>query len=157
MHDMTKSQVTKITIARLYNLGSYEHERYEICVEVPDGQSAAEAMIGVKKIMQGLAPASKSCTKDRAELARERRRIADMRDKLTELGEEEFRRRHGFYEGTATEYIGRCEQRLLEDTLKRDKWELRAEKARKLLDDLGGAAVWKDAKLDWENDYDDQP
>lgn len=150
-------RVTKITIGRLYNLGSYEHVRYEICVEVTEGHSAEAAIIGLEKIMDGLKPESKSCTKDRAALARERRRIADMRDQLAQHGEEEFARRHGYYTGTAANYISRCEASLFEETQKRDAWEKRATKARALLNDLGGAAVWKDAKLGWEQDYDEDP
>ena len=41
---------------------------------------------------------------------------------------------------------------LAESVAKRDAWEARSAKARKLLEDLGGAANWKDAKLEWDND-----
>jgi hypothetical protein len=39
--------ITKITIGRLYNLGSYEHVRYELTAEVPQGESPATAIIGM--------------------------------------------------------------------------------------------------------------
>ena len=31
-------KITKITVGRLHNLGNYEHVRYELTVEVPEGQ-----------------------------------------------------------------------------------------------------------------------
>lgn len=42
-----------------------------------------------------------------------------------------------------------------EETHKRDAALARAARARKMFDDLGGAAAWKDAKLDWDSDYED--
>jgi hypothetical protein len=39
-----------------------------------------------------------------------------------------------------------------EQVARRSKYETRAKAARELLDNLGGTAIWKDAKLDWENE-----
>jgi hypothetical protein len=55
----TKTRVTKITVARLYSLGNYEHVRYEISAEVADGESAAEAMKSLMAITQRLKPVKK--------------------------------------------------------------------------------------------------
>lgn len=38
-----------------------------------------------------------------------------------------------------------------DNVARREAWEARSAKARKLLEDLGGAANFKDAKLDWED------
>jgi len=143
--------ITRITVGRLYNLGSYEHIRYELSVDVPVGESPATALVAVEKILSALSP--KTCTHSRIELERDKQRIADMRDVLATQGEEEFRRRHGHsFVGTPEEYIDRCQVSYDENVQRRGAWEYRSEKARKMLEDLGGAANWKDAKLDWEND-----
>jgi hypothetical protein len=145
-------KVIKLTLGRLYNLGSYEHVRYDITVELADGDSAKDALIGLEKIIEALAPESKCCVSSRGELDRELVRVADLRKDLNSLSEEEFKRRHGFFEGTGKEYVKRCEQSHAENCSRRGKYETRARKARELLDRLGGAAEWKEAKLDWEND-----
>lgn len=67
----------------------------------------------------------------------------------------EWGRHYGGYSGTRTEIIERHRQSLEEATAKREKALHRAQTARKCFDDLGGAAQWKDAKLDWEDYHDD--
>lgn len=148
-------QVSKITIGRLYNLGNFEHVRYEISVEVAQGESAEKTLIGLEKIVTALAPESKCCVKSKSELEREKRAMDELRDQVTELDEVEFRRRHGHFVGTPQEYFERCHQHYMDDLARRVSYEHRAKKARELLDSLGGTEVWKDAKLDWENDDND--
>lgn len=143
--------VSRITIGRLYNLGSYEHVRYELTVDVKEGESPGTAILGMEKILSALSP--KTCTHSRDELLRDRRRINEMRRCLAEDGHDEFKRINGYHiVGTPEEYIQRCEESHAENVAKRDAWEARSEKARKMLEDLGGAANWKDAKLEWEDD-----
>ncbi len=48
--------ITRITVDRLYNLGSYEHVKFSLSVDVKEGESAAVAMLGVEKIMEALNP-----------------------------------------------------------------------------------------------------
>jgi len=143
--------VTKITIGRLYNLGSYEHVRYEISVEVKEGESAATAMLGLEKILSELNP--RTSTNSRQELAREFHRITELRNELS-LPEDEFRRKHGHFVGTPFDYVKRVQESHDQNVAKRYAWERRQSKARKMLEDLGGAANWRDAKLDWETDDD---
>lgn len=144
-------KVTKITIGRLYNLGSYEHVRYELTVEVKDGESAATALVGLEKILAALSP--KTSTHSRQDLWRESLRIQELQAALAAMTDEnEFRRKHGYFEGTPAEYVSRCAQSHFDNVKERDRWEQCSAKARKMLEDLGGAANWKDAKLDWEDD-----
>lgn len=145
-------RTTRITIARLFNLGSYEHCRYEISVEIAEGESAKSAIIGLEKVMAALAPESKCSVRTRGELDRELNCVLELRNQLS-LPEDEFRRRHGHFEGTPKEYYERCEKMHAENVARREAYEKRAARARELLDELGGAEHWKDAKLDWENDY----
>lgn len=148
-------KVTKITVGRLYNLGSYEHVRYELTVEIPPGESATDAIIGVERILEGMKPESKSCIHSQTELERESRHISALHELLSNEGSDEFRNRNGYFKGTPEEYIARCEQIYQENLTKRTAWDARAKKARELFDNIGGASEWKDAKLDWENDYND--
>lgn len=148
MNTKPKPRITKITLGRLYNLGNYEHVRYDLTVEVPDGASATKAIIGMERIIAGLSPLKNSPTRDECHLRLDAAYIA----KLKSLNAEEWKREHGDSKGTRKEIIGRYEKSLKEETLKRQKAFSTAERARLLFDDLGGAAHWKDAKLDWEND-----
>jgi len=144
--------ITKITIGRLFNLGSYEHVRYELTAEIPAGESAEKTITGLEKILEGLKPERYCCVSSRGEIERENHRIAGMKLELNKDGEDAFRRNHGHFVGTCIEYIARCESSAIESLGKRIAYEQRAKKARELLDNLGGAAEWKDAKLDWEDD-----
>lgn len=149
-------RISKITIGRLYNLGSYEHIRYEhiryeLTLEVPESESASLAILGLEKIIEALNP--KTSTNTRGELDREHLNLTEKRNRLS-LSEDEFRRHYGHFVGTPAEYVERCELSHAENVKRRNAWEARSEKARKMLDDLGGAANWKDAKLEWENDGD---
>lgn len=143
--------ITKITIGRLYNLGSYEHVRYELTAEIKDGESAKDAVTGMEKILAGLAPLKTACISTESEIAHKTKEIQDMKT----MPVVDWQRRYGHCTGTAAEVIERYETSLQEEIEKRDKAVSRSKRARELFDDLGGAAKWKDAKLDWQ-DYNDE-
>lgn len=143
--------VTKITVGRLYNLGSYEHVRYEITVEVKETESAALAITGIERILSGLAPISKQGVKTQGEL----QRLTEEVERMKTMPVVDWERQYGHCKGSAAEVIERYQKSLEEEALKTHACLNRAAIARRLFDDLGGAAVWKDAKLDWEDDYDD--
>lgn len=145
-------KATKITIGRLFNLGSYEHIRYEITVEISENDSARDALVGLEKILAALAPERNCCVKTELDLERGEHRIKELRASLAANTTEEFYRKHGHFVGTPEEYVARCAQSQTDDVANRATYEKRANRARELLDSLGGAAAWKDAKLDWEND-----
>ena len=44
--------VSRITIARLYNLGDYEHKRIELVVEMPHGQDVAKTLTLVEGLLE---------------------------------------------------------------------------------------------------------
>lgn len=141
--------ISKITIGRLYNLGSYEHVRYELTAEIHASESAATAIMGMEKILAALSP--KTHTHSRDELAREKKQVEEMHRLLSDEGPDAFRKHHSYFVGTPEEYIARCEESHAASVAERDAWEARSAKARKMLEDLGGAANWKDAKLGWED------
>lgn len=144
--------VSKITIGRLYNLGNYEHVRYEITVDVRAGESATQAATAVEAILENLKPLKTQCIETETEIAYAKRQLEEM--KTIPAVEWERRFGGGGYTGTPREIIQRHEEALAEKITKRDAAVSRAATARKLLDDLGGAAQWKDAKLDWQDDAD---
>lgn len=148
----TTPRISKITVGRLYNLGSYEHIRYELTVDVPDGESAAKAIIGIEKILIGLKPEKTTAVPSQTDLKHEANHIEEMIKYYREHTEEVFDQKYGHYEGSASEYITRCQTSHQNNLQKRMEWETREKKARILFDDLGGASEWKDCKLDWETD-----
>ena len=84
---MPRSTVTRITIARLFNLGSYEHIRYEVTVEVPEGRSASSALIGLETVLSRLSPKRPVGTPSTSELATAFARL----ERLKTLSDEEFK------------------------------------------------------------------
>ena len=52
----TKSTVSRIVVGRLYNLGNYEHVRYELTVDVPEGRSAALALKNTLRLLKAANP-----------------------------------------------------------------------------------------------------
>lgn len=140
-------RITKITIGRLYNLGNYEHVRYELTAEIAEGESAATAVTGLAKILNGIRPLKGVKTEREITLAREHI------ETLKSLNEEDWLREHRYSVGTREEVIARYQQSLDEDIERRAKSIARQKQAQKFFDDLGGAAEWKDAKHDWSEDY----
>lgn len=51
-------RVTEIAITRLFNLGNYEHVRYEIRVNVPDTADPYTVLENVETVINGLNPNS---------------------------------------------------------------------------------------------------
>jgi hypothetical protein len=148
MSTIQKLRIARITVGRLYNLGNYEHVRYELTVEVPEGASAASAIRGVEKILAGLKPLKMQCIDTEIELTRKEREIEEMR----KMPVAEWERRYGHCKGTPSEVIARYEEQFNESKQKREHALLVAQTARHLFDDLGGAEQWKDATLDWQDE-----
>lgn len=147
--------VSRITVGRVFNLGNYENVRYELSVDIPAGESAAAALVALENIVGALSP--KTCPLSEADLKRDRLQIDGMHKCLSDDGPEEFKRMNGWQmNNQATdspeEFIAKREAAYAEKVKKLEAWKERSTKARQLLDDLGGAAVWKDAKQDWEDD-----
>ncbi len=69
MKEKPKSKLTKITMARLYNLGHYEHVRFELSAEVPKGGSAKQTFLDLGAILARLRPIEKPYNYERAKEA----------------------------------------------------------------------------------------
>lgn len=140
--------IAKITIGRLYNLGNYEHIRYELTVELKEGDKARDALIGMENILSGLKPLDRCGIASEQDIQREEKRIEEMR----KLPVAEWDRQYGHCKGTPSEVIARFEEGLKQMKDKRAEALNRAALSRQFLDNLGGAAFWKDAKDNWETD-----
>jgi hypothetical protein len=138
--------ITKITAARLYNTGNYEHVRYELTVEVPEGESPALALRGVASILHRLKPDRSRPESDSIE--RDTLKIVEMRT----CTDEEWQRRHGHCVGTRDEVIARYEVALAEQKKRRAESIAAEQQALKDLDDLGGAATRGGGRDPFRND-----
>lgn len=131
--------VTKITIGRLYNLGNYEHVRYEISAEVNEDGCASMALTGLERVLNGLNP---KCPVDQCALW-ECQRKAKWDDKDWQASRWVDNWRVAKQEN---------ELELAELQSKLEAWKKHQAKCRTLLDDLAGASEYKDAKLNWDDD-----
>lgn len=138
----SKSKVTRLTIGRLYNLGNYEHVRYEITVEIGEGRSATLALRNTMKVLRTANPKSPVSAFDYESAVK---RLADP-------------------EAWHKNIEPICERKKLikemvaeaKKTVKRqDDWTMRRKAAELMLDDIGAVRVFKDAKLSWGDDEED--
>ncbi len=135
--------ISKLTIGRLFNLGNYEHIRYELTVDVQPGE-ASEAVLGVETLLRALNPKRPCGVMTDSELAQAKNKI----DLIRSMTDEAVRRNYGM---SKYGLIRRYTADLAEATSKTELWRVRQKSARKLFDDLGGASQYRDAKQDWED------
>jgi hypothetical protein len=139
------TRISALTVSRLYNLGNYEHVRYEITVQVAPGDSASKALIGAERLLAGLAPLKTlPSLQEIAQLERERDEIAAMTPEAWQL---HWSNTEG---ATLVEEIATRTCAATGAKTRREAMLARAQRARELFDDLGGAATFTDVKLDWE-------
>jgi hypothetical protein len=137
--------ISKITVGRLYNLGNYEHIRYELTAEIPDGESAATALIGIENILNALNPKRPFGCPTFDDI---RRQDASLR--LVEAeSDHNFEHRYG---SEKSQYLANERAKLAENMKRQQEWDDKQKRARFLLQDLAGAANYKDAKLEWDDE-----
>lgn len=122
MKPTKKPRVDRITISRLFNLGNYE-----LSVEVPEGESARNALLDVARIIKGVGPVKAPYGYQAAKdlLNKPYTSISPVEAEKIE----EARKLVAEFDG-AVNYRDECLQRL---------------------DGLGGTRVHKDAKDDWDD------
>jgi hypothetical protein len=138
----TRSRISRFTIGRLYNLGNYEHIRYELTVDVAEGRSAAVALSNTLKLLKAVSPKPPVSSSDYSQAKSQlsdpqawHKNIADKRERA------------------------RAIKTMVEDaknTVKKfEVWEERRRAAQLVLDNIGASTEFKDAKLSWgEHDVD---
>lgn len=121
------AQVTRIAIGRLHNLGNYEHIRYDVTVDLTNGDNPGLIIHRLEKLLGALAPVKTDYEYQRA--------VRVMSN--PELAKDETISNIEIYKA-------RIE--------KHDKAVARRERALILFGALGGASEYTDAKLKWEDD-----
>lgn len=124
-----KSRISRITIARLYNIGNYEHVRYELTADVPEGNSAKIAVAKLVKILRGANPKPPH---SRFEYERAKESISKPLSKMDEMDHANQR----------------AYRRVVDDV---NRWKKQREEALDLLHKFGGTADHRDAKLEWDD------
>lgn len=127
--------ITKITIGRLFNLGNYEHVRYEITVDVGADESPEQALRALDLTLARLKPDRNMPTA--AEIERETLRIVRMRT----MTDDEWLAEYRHHTGTRDEVIARYEVDLADKKQRRAKSIAEFERAYAALKDLGGVEI----------------
>lgn len=127
-----KPRLARFSIGRLFNLGNYEHVRYELTVEVPPECSAKEAFQNALLLLRAASPHG-PCTKSELESAR-----STLAKPAEELGHYE-RAQLDVYKSRVADYEIYTHNRAL---------------ALEALDKLGGKVEYKDCRAAFEpEDY----
>lgn len=141
MEEQPKARVTRVGIGRLYNLGNYEHVRYDLTIEIPEGADALKAFTGLRRLVRALKPMK---AKDHFFV-----RTEEIVAKVDAMSPEE-----------RTDAVGRGEFTEEAVTTYREKIAKRQARADqrkvalRLFNDLGGAEIHKDAKDGWDDEDD---
>lgn len=128
---MSEARVSRLTIGRLYNMGNYEHVRYEISVEVPEGANAGDAMRRLKTILWALRPAKV----DKYSIRHAKELVGDP-DK------------HGNNYVDLPAALASAQAQIDKHAAELQ----RIKDATAALEDLGGSGVFTDAKDDWDEE-----
>jgi hypothetical protein len=122
-----EAKVTRIAIGRLHNLGNYEHIRYDVTVDLTNGENPGLVIYRLEKLLAALKPITTDYDYQRA--------VKVMSD--PELAADETARNIEVYKD-------RIE--------KHNKAVARRERALALFGALGGQSQFTDAKDKWEDD-----
>jgi hypothetical protein len=130
--EQPQPRVTSISLGRVYNLGNYENLRFDVSVQIPEGQSAAETMVMLLGILQKLRPIKQSYEVEHA-----MEMLNTPETELTDNQKDDL----AAYRALVSAHNKRLQER---------------KEAIRKLDHLGGSATKKDAKESWEeiDDYD---
>ncbi len=126
-----QARVSKITVGRLHNLGNYEHVRYEIAVEIPEGASATAVLADIENVLGDLDP------KQPVEDHNLRRAQEVLKKPASELSEHELSNIPA-HRNTVEKY---------------ESWRKGQQAARAHLDAIGGSVAYVDAKDTWDDEH----
>lgn len=136
------TKVTKITIGRLYNLGNYEHVRYELTVDIGQGESPSVALRNVMRVLNAANPKPPVQTYEYETAIKKLAAPAEWMKNVVDPKERKRRIKDMVKEAR--------------DIVKKwDAWAARRKSVETLLDNIGATRVFKDAKLSWNDDDED--
>ena len=112
-----------------------------------EGENPSDILVGLERIIGALNPKRPHGVPSVTDIGRKANHIAS----IAALSRDEFERSYGT-EKSQAKYIAESEAELAEGKALIERWQERKLRARKLLSDLGGAAIYKDAKENWDDD-----
>lgn len=149
-------KVSKITLARLYNLGNYEHARLEISIDIGESDSPKDAIRKLNSVLTAANPKRPAGVQDVDGIERDIARLERLKAALA-YDVEAFKREAGHFVGTPSEYIERLESELIEAKKAREEWLASRKQALAELDALNGVCETVQAKRNWDyEDYDEE-
>lgn len=148
------AQVSRITIGRLYNLGNYEHIRYEITLEVQPG-GAEKSLRHLEKILHNINPNRPHGVLSDEELIRQRMAL----DRALAMSPQDFHKHYpppyGAKRVGRIERLAEMKRELAEQCERSKEWNVQQRLARAALDAIGGSSAYTDAKDTWDDSHDD--
>jgi len=126
-------RITHVEIARLHNLGNYEHVRYQVKVELPLGASPSSVIGELEQMLADLEP---KCPWSAWDLAHAQKLMQQIEPD----------------EGTTPEDHARRRDAARDKLARYAEWRQQREAALAKLDQFGGLAVHTDAKDRWDAD-----
>lgn len=143
-------RITRVTLARLHNLGNYEHVRYEVTVDLPPGTSPASVVRELEDTLAAMEPKAPVSTYELGQALRLLRQPAPTLQAMAALDDDE-----PFDSGDSPEKAlqrAQAERVRAQKVLTRHQdWQAAREAALLRLDRLGGTALFTDAKDRWED------
>lgn len=92
-----KPKITQVSIARLYSLGNYEHVRFELTANVPEGCSAKDTFLGLAAVCGRLRPVKKPYQYEHAMAVLNK--LPEQQSESEKASLEEYAKIVGEYEG----------------------------------------------------------
>ena len=124
-------KISKITASRLFNLGNYEHVRFEISVDLEEKDSPARLLRELEETLESLNPHNPVSD---WELSRAKAKVAEFIERP---------------DPTDADVLS---SRYLETVRKHNLFERRRKEAFQRLDALGGTETFTDHKEKWTDD-----
>lgn len=128
------TRITRLSIGRVHNLGNYENVRYEIQLDVAEGENVAQLVTNLENILEDVRAVSNVSEWD---YNRAKERLAKPASELSEnelSNLEVYKKRVADYESV----------------------NVRRQKAKEALNSFGGSSTYRDAKTEWKDDDDNE-
>lgn len=129
-----KPRVSSVRIERLYNLGNYEHVKWSIGIDVPEGSDTLKAVKSLHRLVHALRPLKKPSGYSYAKALIDRP-ASELRAMIKD--------------GRTSKEDVAAKKALLKEHEENRKYR---EKMMKIFNDLGGSSTYTDAKDKWEDD-----
>ena len=122
--------VSRITVARLHNLGDYEHVRYEVAVELPADAKPGDVLFELTSILNDAGPVRPTYDEKRARSLVAR---VESGDEVSDYDRDNL--------AASREIVDGLNARVAKQ-----------QAARERLNDLGAKRDYRDAKDDWDEE-----